>query len=107
MFQQLGVPVLGIVENMSYFIGDDGKEYDLFGRGGAEMLAGTMGLPFLGALPIHMDLRANSDAGTPLRNWDSNETLANELDQVCGSVAAQVSIVARSGDLVQPTLSIS
>jgi hypothetical protein len=54
MFQQLGVEVLGVVENMSYFIGDDGKEYDIFGRGGAEQMAQRLGLPFLGAIPINM-----------------------------------------------------
>jgi ATP-binding protein involved in chromosome partitioning len=43
MFQQLDVEVLGIVENMSYFIGDDGKEYDIFGRGGAEQMAQRLG----------------------------------------------------------------
>src|SRR5690606_28125125 len=65
MFQQLGVEVLGVVENMSFFIGDDGKEYDIFGRGGAEVMAQRLNIPFLGAIPINMSLRANSDAGDP------------------------------------------
>ena len=55
MFQQLGVPILGLVENMSYFIADDGKEYDIFGRGGGEQLAGAMNLAYLGGIPIHPD----------------------------------------------------
>src|SRR5690606_34759536 len=63
MFNQLNVNVLGIVENMSYFIGDDGKEYDIFGRGGAQVMAHELGVPFLGAIPINMRLRANSDGG--------------------------------------------
>ena len=57
MFQQLGVPILGLVENMSYFIGDDGKEYDLFGKGGGEQLAASMNIEYLGSLPIHQKMR--------------------------------------------------
>ena len=107
MFQQLGVGVLGVVENMSYFIGDDGKTYDIFGRGGAELMAQAMNVPFLGAVPINMALRANSDAGTPLANWDTGDELAGQLDGVCRNLASQVSIAAMSGQLVQPTLSVS
>ncbi len=107
MFQELGVNILGVVENMSYFIGDDDKEYDLFGRGGAEQMASGMNLPFLGALPIHMELRTNCDNGTPLENWNANKTLANELDTLCRNLAGQISIATMSGELVQPTLSVT
>ena len=68
MFQQLGVTVLGMVENMSYFVGDDGKQYALFGRGGTESLAASLNIPLLGTLPIHSKLRENCDSGTPLAN---------------------------------------
>ena len=105
MFQQLGVDVLGVVENMSYFVGDDGREYDLFGRGGAEIMAQTMGLPFLGAIPIVTALRTNSDAGTPLRNWE-DPTLAASIDRFVKNVASQVSIASFGKTFVQPTLSI-
>lgn len=105
MFQQLGIPVLGVVENMSFFIGDDGKEYDLFGKGGAKAMAAEMGLHFLGSMPIHMALRANSDAGTPLANWD-HAALGAQLDALCQQLAARVSTQAMSGHLVQPTLSV-
>ncbi|MHC4126973.1 MAG: Mrp/NBP35 family ATP-binding protein [Planctomycetota bacterium] len=105
MFQQLGVAVLGIIENMSYFIADDGKTYDLFGRGGGEMLAQEMSLPFLGSVPIHMELRVNCDAGTPLQNWQADSKLAEELDGLARNLAAQISIAAMSGATVQPTLS--
>jgi ATP-binding protein involved in chromosome partitioning len=107
MFQQLGVTVLGIIENMSYFIGDDGKTYDLFGRGGAESLAQEMSLPFLGAIPIHMQLRTNSDEGTPLRNWEADATLAEELDTLAKNLAAQISINVVSGESAQPSLTIT
>jgi len=96
MFQQLGVDVLGIVENMSYFIGDDGKEYDIFGRGGAEGMAAAMNLPFLGAVPIHMQLRANADAGTPLENWKISQEITRALDGVCERLMARVR--AKTGD---------
>src|SRR5690606_14007187 len=69
MFQQLGVEILGVVENMSVFIGDDSKEYDIFGRGGAEKMAQRLGLPMLGPLPLTMGMRANSDAGNPVANF--------------------------------------
>jgi ATP-binding protein involved in chromosome partitioning len=106
MFQQLGVTVLGIVENMSYFVCSHGETYDIFGRGGAELLAQEMNLPFLGRLPIHMSLRENCDRGEPLRNWDE-PALAAELDKLCKNVAAQISIATMSGQYVQPTLSIT
>jgi len=106
MFEELGVLVLGIVENMSYFIGDDGKEYDIFGRGGAESLAREVNVPFLGTVPINMDLRRNCDEGAPLRNWSGSPQLGRDLDQVCRAVAQQVSIASAAGSLVQPTLSV-
>ncbi|MFO0828602.1 MAG: Mrp/NBP35 family ATP-binding protein [Phycisphaerales bacterium] len=105
MFQQLGIEVLGVVENMSYFVGEDGKEYDLFGRGGAEVLAQTMGLPFLGSIPIHTDLRIHCDTGRPLANWDSPR-LGATLDRFVKNVASQVSIAAFGNRFVQPTLSV-
>ena len=107
MFEQLGVPILGVVENMSYFIGNDGVTYDIFGRGGAEVMAQVMGLPFLGRLPIHMKLRTNSDEGTPLGNWDADPTLAAELDAICQNTAAQVSMAAMHGRLQMPTISVT
>ncbi len=107
MFEQLGVPILGVVENMSYFVGDDGKEYDLFGRGGAEMMAQSMGLTYLGQLPIHTELRRHADAGTPLANWDV-PGLGQQLDVLCQRLAAQVSIATMSGSgFLQPTISVS
>jgi ATP-binding protein involved in chromosome partitioning len=105
MFQQLGIPILGLVENMSYFVGDDGKEYNIFGRGGAEQMASHMELDFLGRLPIHMQLRANCDAGTPLANWDQPQ-LAQELDGLCQQLAANISKQVMGGKYVQPTLSV-
>ena len=63
MFQQLSVGILGVVENMSCFVGDDGKVYDIFGKGGARQMAQRLNVPFLGDVPITMSLRVNSDSG--------------------------------------------
>lgn len=67
MFRKVDVPVFGIVENMSYFVAPDtGKRYDIFGHGGAKREAEKLGLKFLGGVPLHMDIRELSDAGTPV-----------------------------------------
>jgi ATP-binding protein involved in chromosome partitioning len=107
MFQQLGIEVLGVVENMSYFIGDDAKEYDIFGRGGAQMMAQRTGVPFLGAVPINMALRKNSDDGNPSANWQGSTKLSHELDRLVTNVENQVALAGiRSGNQ-KPTLTIS
>lgn len=92
MFQQLDIQVLGVVENMSYFIGDDGKEYDIFGRGGAQQMAQQMGVPFLGMVPINMALRANSDTGSPLKNFEPGSKLGEQLQAVVRSLQGQVNV---------------
>jgi ATP-binding protein involved in chromosome partitioning len=62
MFRRVEVPVLGIVENMSYFIAPDtGKRYDIFGHGGAKAEAERLGVPFLGEVPLTMDVVSNPD----------------------------------------------
>jgi len=66
MFRQVRVPLLGVVENMSYFVGDDGKRYELFGKGGGQKLAKEMGVPFLGEIPIDPRVAACGDAGDPI-----------------------------------------
>ena len=66
MLPRFGVPILGLVENMSYFIAPDtGTRYDIFGTGGAERAASELGMPFLGAIPLVMSIREGSDAGHP------------------------------------------
>ena len=67
MFRKVDVPVLGIVENMSYFLCPScGERSDIFGHGGARAEAEKLGVPFLGEVPLHMEIRARSDAGTPV-----------------------------------------
>jgi ATP-binding protein involved in chromosome partitioning len=108
MFQQLNVDVLGVVENMSFFIGDDGKEYDIFGRGGAEMMAQRMGLPYLGAIPITMALRANSDAGNPSANFeDDNAELRSALERFAQNVVNEAAMAGLRRGGATPSLSVS
>jgi ATP-binding protein involved in chromosome partitioning len=67
MFRKVDVPVLGIVENMSYFnCPSCGERSDIFGHGGARKEAEKLGVPFLGEVPLHMDIRENSDSGQPV-----------------------------------------
>lgn len=67
MFSKVNVPVLGIIENMSYFqCPECGTRSDIFGHGGARHEAERLGVPFLGEVPLHMSIRAMSDAGTPV-----------------------------------------
>jgi len=67
MFRKVNVPVLGIIENMSYFICPScGENSHIFGHGGAEAEARKLGLPFLGKIPLEMEIRATADAGTPI-----------------------------------------
>ncbi|MBB2202667.1 Mrp/NBP35 family ATP-binding protein [Gluconacetobacter tumulisoli] len=67
MFAKMNVPVLGVVENMSYFCCPNcGHRTDLFGHGGARAEAATMGVPFLGEIPLLADIRASADSGAPI-----------------------------------------
>jgi len=67
MFKKVNVPVLGIVENMSYFqCPECGTRSDIFGHGGARLEAERLGVPFLGEIPLHMSIRTTSDSGTPV-----------------------------------------
>ena len=66
MFDKLKVPILGLVDNMSFFESDDGKNYNIFGEGGVEKLAVNYKKEFLGKVPINIDLRVAADSGKPL-----------------------------------------
>jgi ATP-binding protein involved in chromosome partitioning len=67
MFRKVDVPVLGIIENMSYFVCSKcGERHEIFGHGGAKSEAEKLGIPFLGAVPLHMEIRVTSDRGQPM-----------------------------------------
>ncbi|HVP13562.1 MAG TPA: Mrp/NBP35 family ATP-binding protein [Phycisphaerae bacterium] len=94
MYQMLNVDILGIVENMSYFVAPDtGREYDLFGRGGARKAADRVGVPFLGEIPININIRVAGDAGTPAANFDKTDAITREgIMAFVRNMAAQVSL---------------
>ncbi|WSG96251.1 Mrp/NBP35 family ATP-binding protein [Rhizobium johnstonii] len=91
MFRKVEVPVLGIVENMSYFIAPDtGTRYDIFGHGGARKEAERIGVPFLGEVPLTMNIRETSDAGTPLVASEPNGVVAGIYRGIAAKVWEQV-----------------
>ena len=103
MFQQLGVSILGVVENMSGFTAPDGTTIDLFGKGGAEDMAASMSLPFLGRLPIHPELAARGDAGEPASCHDI-EGLGDTLQSLGEAFDHRIRMAERGED--RPTLVI-
>lgn len=110
MFEQLGVEILGVVENMSVFVAPDGAEHDIFGRGGAQQMAQRLGLPFLGSLPITMDLRANSDAGEPSANFEGEsvpkQRLRKAIDELLNNLESQLALASVRQAKSSPTLTI-
>ncbi|RDJ14753.1 iron-sulfur cluster carrier protein ApbC [Rhizobium grahamii] len=93
MFKKVEVPVLGIVENMSYFIAPDtGTRYDIFGHGGARKEAERIGVPFLGEVPLTMNIRETSDAGTPLVATEPNGIVAGIYREIAAKVWQQLDV---------------
>jgi len=98
MFRRVNVPVLGIVENMSYFLCPEcGTRSDIFGHGGARHEAQRLGVPFLGEVPLHMSIREKSDLGLPVVATEPDgvhakiyrDIAANVRDQLAGAAAAR------------------
>src|SRR5438105_5092703 len=101
MFEAVNVPILGVVENMSYFVAPDtGARYNLFGEGGGQKLADEYGVPLLGSVPLGIEVREGGDRGVPvvLSNPDSPQAAA--FRRVAEEVARQVSIEAMKPELV-------
>ncbi|HEX8000982.1 MAG TPA: Mrp/NBP35 family ATP-binding protein [Pyrinomonadaceae bacterium] len=101
MFETVAVPVLGVVENMSYFVAPDtGARYDIFGEGGGQRLAAQYGVPFLGAVPLGMEVREGGDRGVPVVVSQPESPQAVAFRRVAEEVARQVSIEAMKPELV-------
>ena len=66
MFDKLGVKIIGLIDNMSHFIGDDGKKYPIFGEGGVKRTADEFNKEFLGEIPINPEVGKLGDTGTPI-----------------------------------------
>jgi ATP-binding protein involved in chromosome partitioning len=96
MFQQLGVPVLGVVENMSYFIPPDlpDKQYDIFGSGGGEKLSQELNVPLIGCVPLEIPVRQGGDHGMPIVVNQPDSASARALKAIAQKVAALVSVAA-------------
>ncbi|HZP01782.1 MAG TPA: Mrp/NBP35 family ATP-binding protein, partial [Terriglobia bacterium] len=102
MFQKLNVPILGIVENMSYYVCPHcGHRDDIFGHGGAREAAKKLGFPFLGEIPLDPRIRIQSDDGKPVA-LDENSTHGKAFRGVAEALAEQVSIAnAQVGQGIQ------
>jgi ATP-binding protein involved in chromosome partitioning len=98
MFQQMGISVLGIVENMSYFIPPDlpDRQYDLFGSGGGEKTSKELNVPLLGCIPLEISLRQGGDAGVPIVVGEPESASAKALGAIASQIAAKVSVAALS-----------
>ena len=86
MFDKLGVKILGLVDNMSFFIADDGKKYNLFGEGGVKKAAEEFKKDFLGEIPIDPDVGKSGDNGKPI----VEENPDNEISKIYLNFAKKI-----------------
>ena len=96
MFRTLEVPILGIIENMSYVELPDGTRMDVFGSGGGEQLAQATQANFLGMVPMDPNVRIGGDSGKPIVVSHPDSVVAMALTEITQKIAAQVSIAALS-----------
>jgi ATP-binding protein involved in chromosome partitioning len=96
MFEKVNVPVLGIVENMSYFVPPDlpDRKYYIFGQGGGKRTADELGVDFLGEIPIDPQVVEGGDAGKPIVTHAPDSAAAGAFREVAGSVARKLAIIA-------------
>jgi ATP-binding protein involved in chromosome partitioning len=107
MYQKLNIPVLGLIENMSYFACPNCRhESDIFGRGGGARLAEELGIPFLGSIPISEPLRRGGDTGVPIMLSDPESPAAEAFVAAAERTAAQVSIQSYKTPII-PLKSVS
>ena len=88
MFDKTGIKILGLIDNMSFFKGDDGKIYNIFGEGGVEKTALEYKKEFLGKIPIHQDLKKANDEGNPLTNSNPN----HEVSKIFKKIAEKIKL---------------
>ncbi len=101
MFQKVDVPVLGIVENMSYFLCPKcGERSEIFGHGGAEHEAERIGVPFLGAIPLHIEIRELSDTGKPVVATQPDSPNAKAFREIAANIWA--GLLAGKGAAAEP-----
>ena len=100
MFDKTGVKVLGLIDNMSYFEGDDGKQYKIFGEGGVEKTAKEFNKDFLGKIPLNQDLRNSADNGDPLTHSNPDHEISKFLNQLQKKLYNFISESKRSHKLI-------
>ena len=105
MFKKVDVPLLGIIENMSYFVAPDtGNRYDIFGHGGAQREANRLGVPFLGEVPLVMAIRELSDAGTPITVKEPSGPQAEAYRAIAVKVLEQMEASTTSQKSAAPSI---
>ncbi|WP_417424594.1 iron-sulfur cluster carrier protein ApbC [Hoeflea sp.] len=105
MFTKVNVPVLGIVENMSYFVCPDcGGRHDIFGHGGARDEASRINVPFLGEVPLAMSIRETSDAGMPVVATAPDGPHAKAYRDIADKVRAQLDVLSGEGARTMPEI---
>lgn len=97
MFRELNVPIMGVVENMSYLEMPDGTRVDVFGTGGGQKLAETAKVPYLGQIPMDPAVRVGGDQGTPIIVSNPDSAPARALRALAEQVAARLSVEALKG----------
>jgi len=90
MFEKVNVPILGLVENMSYFIAPNGDRVEIFGHGGGRLEAERQGAPFLGEIPLYTEIRVGGDEGQPVVVTSPNEPPAQAFIHVARAVMARL-----------------
>jgi ATP-binding protein involved in chromosome partitioning len=103
MFEKVRVPILGIVENMSYFEDDSGKKYPLFGKDGGKLLAKKFNLNYLGEIPIVQSIREGGDAGVPMVVGHPSHSVSMSFRGIAQKIAQQIAIgVAQGTGMAKP-----
>jgi ATP-binding protein involved in chromosome partitioning len=102
MFRQLNVPILGVIENMSYLELPDGTQMDIFGSGGGKRLASESKVPFIGSIPIDPAVREGGDSGYPVILSQPDNPVSIALKTIAEDIAAKVSIAAMRDENVIP-----
>jgi len=90
MFQKMNVNIIGIIENMSSFVSDDGKEHFLFGKNGAENLSKNLNLNLLGKIPIEIKIREGADTGKPYIEFFSDNETSNEIMNIAKRITEKI-----------------
>jgi ATP-binding protein involved in chromosome partitioning len=102
MFDKVMIPIVGIVENMSYFVCDGcGKEHEIFSRGGAQRAAERFQIPYLGEIPITPALRKGGDEGVPILIQDPNSPVSKRFLEIAAKLAGQLSIASERAKKAQ------